>query len=404
MIPTTEKVANGLWGKNISFAANSWAGRGGQGEFLQQMVLALDRLPHARVFSRSAVTRTAHSSAIPLTGFPWRHLYSLLSAPVLRRRRDWLVLLSDLQFDKRVALDVGSPDLFDGVMAQCCQTFERLRTCGTKLVLTCLNTHVDNLLDELAVERRVMKYRGPHAIHSWMRSRSLREIELAHAIRVNSEWAKKTFIERGVPATKLHVIRPGIDLGHFQPVAKQDNVFRVLAVASIELRKGIHYLLKAFEEAKIPRSELVLIGGTGDRWSKKMLRSFLKRNANISQRFVDVSAAPAGESYGSASVLVHPAVEDGYALVVPQALACGRPVIVTRSTGASELIQDGKNGFVVDSRSVEQLRDRLQLLASDRNLLERLGDRAPAAVKHLGYSDFTDHVLSLYHRILDDPK
>ena len=41
-----------------------------------------------------------------------------------------------------------------------------------------------------------------------------------------------------------------------------DGTFRVLAVASIEPRKGVHHLLEAFERAAIPKSELTLIGGT----------------------------------------------------------------------------------------------------------------------------------------------
>src|SRR5436190_636790 len=78
-----------------------------------------------------------------------------------------------------------------------------------------------------------------------------------------------------------------IDLTHFRPVEKKDVVFRVLAVASIEPRKGIHILLEAFERARIPNSELVLIGGTWDRWSYTMLSGYLGRNANIRQLLTD---------------------------------------------------------------------------------------------------------------------
>jgi glycosyltransferase involved in cell wall biosynthesis len=384
----------------ISFAGNGWSGKGGQGEFLKMMVFALDRLPGATIYSRSATPRVARSVAIPMTGFPWRELYALASTRLLRRRMDWLTLLSDVQFDKRVRSEVGRPDLFDGVMGQCCETLKRLRAGETKLVLTCLNTHVDNLREVLENEFRKVGNRGHHPFHPLMRKRSLFEIEMADFIRVNSESAKQTFVDRGVPPAKIRVIRPAIDLQHFRPAARGDDVFRVLAVATIDARKGIHYLLRAFDEARIPNSELVLIGGTSDRWSKGMLNEFLTRNANIRQVFLDVTTAPVRESYGSASVLVHPALEDGYALVVPQALSCGKPVIVTRQSGSAELVQDGRNGFVVESRSVEQLRDRLQVLASDRKLLEAMSERAPASVAHLSYDEFASSVLAFYDEVL----
>jgi glycosyltransferase involved in cell wall biosynthesis len=385
---------------NVCFAGNSCEGSGGQGEFLRSMIFALGHLTRATVYCRSAAARIARSVPLRSTGLPWGSLHSVLSTPILRRRRDWLTLVSDLQFDRSVAKEICRPDLFDGVMGQCCDTFERLRRRGTRLVLTCLNTHIENLVEILESEHRAVNHPGRHSFHRWMIRRSLGEIELAHTIRVNSHLAKQTFIDRGVPAAKLEVIRPAIDLEHFRPVGKKDDMFRVLAVASIDPRKGIHYLLKAFEEARIPNSELVLIGGTGDPWSKKMLKDSQRRNPNIRQRSMDVTTAPVNESYGSASVVVHPALEDGYGLVVPQALACGRPVIVTRSSGASEHVQDGKNGFVVESRSVEQLRDRLQILANDRNLLDTMSQRAPEAVRDLGYPDFMHRVLDFYGGVL----
>ena len=403
---TTQALSDRLARKKICFAGNSWSGRGGQGEILRSMVYTLDHLAGATVYSRAATTRRARSVEVPLSGFPWPQLWALSGLPGLRRRRDWRTLLADLQFDRRVRaeVEVAEPDLFDGVMAQCCDTLLRLRARRTRLVMTCLNTHIDNLSEVVQAEHRKIGFGGYHPFHPLMRKRALREIEVADFIRVTSEWAKQTFVERGVPAAKIHAIHPGIDLKHFQPVEKKDDVFRVLAVASIDPRKGIHYLLRAFEEAAIPRSEVLLIGGTGDRWSSQMVSGFMSRNSNIRQRIVDVATTPVTETYGTASVLVHPAVEDGYALVVPEALACGNPVIVTRQTGASELIQEGKNGFVVESGSVDQLKQGLQLLASDRNLREAMSRNAPGSVAHLGYDDYARRVLAFYGEVLGGPQ
>src|SRR5947208_1943358 len=229
-----ESLGDGI----ICFAGNASYGIGGQGEFLRQMVFSLDLLPKARVYSRHSKANHAECVNLPFVGLSQRAQFDLLRrTPWLRRRRGWLALLSDINFDK------------------------------------------------------------------------------------------------------------------FHPSHKRDDVFRVLAVATIEPRKGIHYLLQAFEEAKIPNSELVIIGATGDRWSSYLLRDFLRRNRNIRTCAMDIMSTPVAESLGVASVIVHPALEDGYGLVVPQALASGRPVIATRQAGASELIKDGENGFVVESRS-----------------------------------------------------
>ena len=99
--------------------------------------------------------------------------------------------------------------------------------------------------------------------------------------------------------------------------------------------------------------------------------------------------------------LVHPAIEDGFGLVVSQALASGRPVIVSRMAGASELVRDGENGFLVDSGSVSQLKDRLRWLAADEALCQHLQASARASVSAYGVPAFVNRVLSFYATCLD---
>ncbi len=385
----------------ICFAGNATYGAGGQGEFLRQMVSALDSLPQAQVWSRFARAERAECTNVPFTGFPFHTLFNLVrKAPGLRRRKDWLMVLSDLEFDKRVATGVGEVSLFDGVMAQCCDTFVEMKKRRTPLVLTCQNTHIDNMAETLERESSVTGQRAGELIHPRMRQRARREIELADRIRVSSGWAKQTFVERGVAPEKICVIHPGVNQKQFYPTVKKDDVFRVMAVSSINPRKGIHYLLQAFEAARIPNSELVIIGGTEDRWSRLMLNGFLRRNNNVRNYALDMMTTPVSDTYGSASVVVHPALEDGYALVVPEALASGRPVIATRQTGASELIEHGKNGFVVESRAVNELKEQLQLLAGDPELLQNMSQAAAPSVTQLTYANFGREVRAFYQDVL----
>jgi glycosyltransferase involved in cell wall biosynthesis len=386
----------------ICFAGNATYGVGGQGEFLRQMVSALDLLPQAQVWSRFAKAKRAECVSVPFSGFPYHTSFNLArKAPILRRRKDWLMLLSDLDFDRSVAARVGNVALFDGVMAQCLDTFIEMKRRRTPLVLTCQNTHIDNILETLEQESSTTGQRAGDFIHPRMRQRALSEIQLADRIRVSSGWAKQTFIERGVPPEKISVINPAVNRKQFYPTEKKDDVFRVMAVSSINPRKGIHYLLQAFEDARIPNSELVIIGGTEDRWSHLMLNGFLRRNSNIRNYAIDMMTTPVEDTYGSTSVLVHPALEDGYALVVPEALASGRPVIATRQTGAAELIEHGKNGFVVENRAVKELKELLQLLANDPKLLQDMSQAAATSISRLTYADFARDVRAFYQDVLN---
>lgn len=384
----------------VCYAANAVTARGGQGEYLRQMTYALDRLPHGRVLSRHAEPRRSASIDVPFEGWRAACFRAIQRLPLLRRRQDLLTLLSDVDFDSHVRDQVSGVKLFNGVMAQCSETFEFLSRQRVPLVLTALNTHIDNVADSLQEEHRRLGIRTPSFIHTAMRRRSASEIERASCIHTISNLAKESFVERGIPADKVEVVLPAVDLDYFHPVAKADQVFRVLAVLTIDPRKGAYYLLQAFQKAAIPGSELVIIGATGDHWSKQMLAQFTSRMKNIRIQSADVFREPIQSTYGQASVLVHPAVEDGFALAVAQALACGRPVITTRQTGAAEVISDGQNGYVLESRDVDGLVDRLRLLAGDPSLLERLSAAAPAAVAHLGYPQFAANMAGMYSRVL----
>jgi glycosyltransferase involved in cell wall biosynthesis len=364
------------------------------------MVYALDQFPRGRILSRNSKARRAECIDVPSGG--WRKLAfdAIRRLPLLRRRHDLLTLLSDVDFDSRLALYSGGVNLFDGVMGQCCQTVEHLAKKQVPLVLTALNSHIDDVADILADEFGRLRIRTRSFIHPRMQQRVRTEIEHASRIRVISEFAKRSFVNRGIKPEKIEVVLPAVDLDHFHPVPKTDDVFRVLAVLTIDPRKGAFYLLQAFEKAAIARSELVIIGATGDSWSRQMLRQFTLRTFNIRIQAADVVKEPIEATYGRASVFVHPAIEDGFALAVSQALACGKPVIATHQTGAAQLIIEGQNGYVLNCRDVDGLVDHLRRLARDEALLNRMSGAAPGAVAQFGYPAVAENVRQLYDRVL----
>lgn len=383
------------------FAVNARASVGGQGQFLTQMAAALPQMD-ATIFSRHSAGPDPRAVNLPFQGPRQVASEALRALPILRGRQDWLTLLSDVQFDRAVAASLAAcaaPTLFDGVMAQCLESLRRAKSLGARVVLTSLNTHITHLRRVMDEEYARTGDAGHHFVHPQMERRALAEIAQADHIRVNSRFAKTTFVDAGIDAARVSVIQPGVDLAHFHETPKRDDVFRVMAVATIDPRKGIHVLIQAFADAAIPGSELEIIGGTSDRWSKQMMAGATRRHPNIRVRSLDVSAVPVEESYARASVLVHPAIEDGYGLVIPQALASGRPVIASPTAGAAELVRDGENGFIVPPRSAADIAERLRLLAGDRDLLERMSAASRPSVSHLSYGAFARAVREMYARL-----
>jgi glycosyltransferase involved in cell wall biosynthesis len=65
--------------------------------------------------------------------------------------------------------------------------------------------------------------------------------------------------------------------------------------------------------------------------------------------------------------------EEAFPRAVIEAMACGRPVVVTQTGGAKEAVAEGLSGYVVPTGSPEALADRLRVLIADERLRARMG-------------------------------
>ncbi len=384
-IPTQAGVRLGKRGavnkKALVLAANAVARQGGQGLNLQHMVEALREDFELSVFCRDAgEPRTHRVPASRLSTFLGR-------VPLLRRRRDWLVLANDLHFDRYVAAHLPAADVFQGVVGQCAESLQAARRRGMRTVLDVVNTHVDDFRSH--VERESRKFGLPGNIGPAMYQRILTEYRTADVVRVMSERARRTFLARGFPEEKLVVASPPMDLAEFPPATFSQDVFRVSFVGLIEPWKGFHYLLEAWDALKPANAELVLWGGPGSRAATNMLRDFQARHASLQVKPVEVRKAGYGEVYGKTSVLVHPSLADGFSYAVAEAMACGVPVIVTDNTGAADLVEDGVNGYIVPTGDARAIAERREHLHRHPELLPRMGEKAREAVRrHLTPENF----------------
>jgi glycosyltransferase involved in cell wall biosynthesis len=191
--------------------------------------------------------------------------------------------------------------------------------------------------------------------------RELAEYDAADAILVPSLFSERSFIERGVPAEKVWRIPFGVDLSRFQPAPpKPRDTFNVLFAGHLSLRKGVPYLLEAFERARIPNKALTLAGAPWKNTQHMVDQAV--RDGNVRA----LGSIPQAELAGlmqQSDVLVLPSVEEGLALVQAQALACGCPVIGTFNSGAEDLVS-ARSGRVVPIRDPDAIARALEEFAS----------------------------------------
>lgn len=247
-------------------------------------------------------------------------------------------------------------------------------------------------------------------VHPEIVEQELREYNLADRVAVPSLFAKRSFLEQGFPEEFLIHNPFGASFETFSPGLREDDIFRVVYAGSLGVRKGIHYLVKAFMQANIPNSELCLIGG--DKAETSLLLSGADERVKCIGHIPEPKLA---DYYRNTSVFVMPSLEEGLALVQVQALACGVPLICTTNTGGEDLlrmqgeepvqlennIEEYPAGYVVPIRNSEAIALTLELLASDPSLLKQKRQAALNFRKEdLSWEQYSKRSIDGYYKIL----
>ena len=288
----------------------------------------------------------------------------------------WNALLFD-EYTRRI---IPPCDVFVGISGSGLLTGQLVQQRGGKFVCDRGSTHQRFQENLLRAEYECWNVPLPIAT-PYIAVREEEIYERADAITVPSSVAARSFVAMGLPAEKLRVIPYGVRLDRFVKNADApEDSFEVLFAGQVSVRKGIPYLLEAFARLKRRNKHLTVVGPVQDH-----IRAVLKRLPTEQVMFV--GAVPQAELIGYMSrshVMVLPSVEEGLALVQAQAMAVGCPLIATEATGSEDLFTDGVEGFIVKDRDVDALSARLQQVADDGALRERMSAAAMLRVQGMG--------------------
>jgi len=190
--------------------------------------------------------------------------------------------------------------------------------------------------------------------------------------------------ELGADATKLHVMRNGVDLERFHPIDRSEARERLkfgderilLSVGHLVERKGHNLAIEAL--ASLPKDLILVIAGTGPDLAP--LRE-LAEAKNLSNRVRFVGQVPNEQLkywYSAADALVLFSSREGWANVLLESMACGTPVIATNIWGTPEVVSTANAGRLMSDRSPEAFVDAYSSLFSsipDRKAVRKHAER-----------------------------
>lgn len=300
-------------------------------------------------------------------------------------------------FDRHVARGLTEDsDLFVGLSSNSLHSLRRAKALGMKTVVERGSSHMLTQLQLLRDEYELHGLTLP-SHHPAITEKELREYEEADYVCIPSLFVKRSFLDQGIPEEKLIYNPFGVDLTHFRPIPKEDNTFRVIYCGAQSIRKGIGYLLQAFYELKLPRSELWLIGSPQQE-TRTLLQKYELPNILQKGTFPEFELH---KLYSQGSVFCMPSIEEGLAMVQPQAMACGLPLICTTNTGGEDLIEDGKEGFVIPIRDVDALKEKILYLYENPAICQEMGQAARKKVQTgFTWEDYGNRMIAEYANIL----
>jgi D-inositol-3-phosphate glycosyltransferase len=223
------------------------------------------------------------------------------------------------------------------------------------------------------------------------------EYDAADVLLMPSEFSRRTFLDRGLPAEKLVLHQYGYDARRFFPSREGRPAARPLTVlfaGRCEPRKGLHYALEAWLASGAAEGGTFLICGDFVPGYREAVAPLLDHPSVQVRGFVDDMAAVMRDS----DVLILPSVEEGSALVTYEAQACGSVLAVSDAAGAR--CEHLEHGLVHAAGDVAALTEHLRLLASDGELLARLRAASLARIEELTWSRAGRLLVEAYERHL----
>lgn len=343
-------------------------------------------------------------NGVPIQTYPWREIIRIFLsrtrlAPRLglsySRLVDWVYVSLDCQVAKNHVQGLDAIYSYEDLAAT---TFEIAKQqsilCLYDLPIPFYRTtrHIMSQEAELfpQLASAIESIREPE----WKIERKEREVQLADHIFVASSFTKKSLLEIGVEPNKVSVIPYGAPIDYFQPQPKPDDCFRALFVGRVSPRKGVQYLLQAWQELRLHNAELVLVG------SNLCPANWLEQYKDICLHVPSTPHFLLNQYYSSASVFVFPSLVEGFALVLLEAMSCGIPVITTPHTAGSDIITNGVEGFIVPIRDVEALKEKLDWCYSHPQELAEMGRAARYKAEQLNWSRYRQQLARRIQEIL----
>ncbi|MGD1078797.1 MAG: glycosyltransferase [Candidatus Sulfotelmatobacter sp.] len=283
------------------------------------------------------------------------------------------------------------------------RTIEAAKKFGIPTVLERCNAHTRYAYEVVQKECERLGVALPRGHESAFNEDVLRveeeEFRSADRLLCPSDFVVKTFVEKGFPPSQLARHTYGFDEKIYYPSPKSrsaNNGLTMLFVGVCAVRKGVHYALEAWLRSPASDSGTFLIAGEFlPAYREKLAPMLAHPSVRVLGHRTDVP-----ELMQNSDILVLPSIEEGYGLVIAEAMGSGCVPLV--SDACTEICSHMNTGLMHRVGDVDALTQHITLLYKDRALLESLRETSLKAAAANTWTAAGTKLLDVYREVIKE--
>ncbi|HEX8396182.1 MAG TPA: glycosyltransferase family 4 protein [Pyrinomonadaceae bacterium] len=230
------------------------------------------------------------------------------------------------------------------------------------------------------VERESMIRRARQPRKTWLKLMTQinagleqKAFQRADTIFVNNIWLKdeleKTFPDKTIFAP------PGIDTDFFTPAAAKTEDYILSVGRFADPRKNVRMLFRSYKILidRFPEAPKLVLAGQTAPSDEDMAEARRLGIVDKVEILTSVSKESLRELYQNAALFLLSSDEEGFGLIIAEAMACGLAVVATKCGGPEVLILENETGFLTPVGDAAALADKISLLLTDANLRKKFG-------------------------------
>jgi glycosyltransferase involved in cell wall biosynthesis len=217
----------------------------------------------------------------------------------------------------------------------------------------------------------------------------------------------------GAPERKISVVPNGVNVKKFRPRPKQKNVQGItlegstvlLNVAGFIEHKGQRCLVEAMPDLmkRYPNIKLLLVGPAREKKYKQSIIDLIKSLKLVEYVYI-LESVPHDKMpniFNACDIYVQPSLEEGFCISILEAMACGKPVIGTKTGEIPKFINESKGGILIEPASFEQIREAVLDLLSTNKKIRDLGEKSRKYVEeNFSWKSVAEKTLEVYEKAI----